>query len=133
MRGMKPLTVALMLAVLALSPGIFASTAQMDGNDLLKKCHYWFTDDNSKPTTDVGWLDMGECAGYLSGVTDVERMWKGVEGKTSTSSHYCMPNEVTNGQILKILKKWLDDNPNRLHERADLIIHFALVEAFPCK
>jgi hypothetical protein len=123
----------LALALLMLSPSAFASPTQLDGNDLLAKCHYWFVEDNSRPTTNMEWVDMGTCAGYLSGVTDVERIWKVVEGKTSKASHYCTPDEVTNGQKLKILKKWLDDNPNKLHERADLIIHRALLQAFPCK
>lgn len=121
------------LTILFLSPYAFASTAQIDGNDLIQKCHYFFTEDGSRATTDLEKLDEGFCAGYLSGVTDVEHMWKSVEGKSSKASHYCEPEEVTNGQILRILKKWLDDNPNKLHERADLIIHLALLEAFPCK
>jgi hypothetical protein len=123
----------LVLAVLILSQHAFAFTAQLDGNDLLAKCHYWFVEDKSQPTTNMEFIDMGTCAGYLSGVTDVESMWEAVEGKTSKASHYCIPDGVTNGQKLKILKKWLDDNPNKLHERADFIIHRALLQAFPCK
>lgn len=120
------------LDILITSHCAFASTAQMDGNDLLHKCHYFFADDGSMPTTNMERIDMGFCAGYLSGVTDRERMWQGVEGRSSKGSHYCMPDEVNNGQVLRILKKWLDDHPNRLHERADLIIHIALRDAFPC-
>lgn len=130
---MRDMKFVFALTILFLSPYAFASTAELDGNDLLHKCHYFFTEDGSRAKTNLDILDEGFCAGYLSGVTDIERMWKLVEGKSSKASHYCMPEEVTNGQVLRILKKWLDDNPNKLHERADLIIHFALLEAFACK
>ena len=104
----------------------------MDGNDLLKKCAPLWTDGHTGVETREQ-LDAAYCMGYVVGVTDVEAMWKAVEGKTAKGTHYCMPEEVNNGQILRILKKWLDDNPDKLHWRADLIIHRALLDAFPCK
>jgi len=76
---------------------------------------------------------MGYCAGYVSGVMDVEAVWNATEKGVSKATHYCIPKEANNGQVLRILKKWLDDNPAKLHWRADTIIHHALVEAFPCK
>jgi len=62
-------------------------------------------------------------------------MWKGVdkESHTRNAEHYCVPVEVSNGQAFKIVKKWLDDNPAKLHWRADTIIHVAFLQAFPCK
>ena len=86
-------------------------------------------------SNDTALLNTGYCGGYIDGVTDVEAMWKAVDKKAGINAHdhYCMPEEVTNGQVLKILKKWLDNNPEKLHWRADSIIHAALLEAFPCK
>ncbi|HKV79546.1 MAG TPA: Rap1a/Tai family immunity protein [Candidatus Sulfotelmatobacter sp.] len=109
-----------------------ASTAAMDGNDMLEKCKIFFIE-GFTPTSEAEKLDAGYCAGYFDGVLDSEAMWKGVEGNSSKSSHYCKPKEATKGQVLKIVKKWLDDNPDKLHLRADLIIHRALTEVFPCK
>ena len=117
--------------LLILSTLCHASTASMDGNDLLKKCASWWG--VKKDVEKVDYLDTGFCAGYLAGVMDVEAMWKGVEDKESKSSHYCKPEEVTNGQVLQIIKKWLNDSPDKLHWRADTIIHQALLAAFPCK
>jgi len=79
-------------------------------------------------------LDSGYCAGYIAGVLDVEAVWDKVEGKSSKASHDCPPAEgIPNEQVLRILKSWLDKNPEKLHWRADFIIHTALNEAFPCK
>jgi Rap1a immunity proteins len=123
----------IVVVVLMFAPTSHASTAAIDGNQLLTKCHYLFADTSIDHASRMELIDTGFCAGYLSGVTDVEAMWKGVEGKGSKSAQYCMPLEVTNGQMLRIIKKWLDDNPSKLHERGDTIIHDALREAFPCK
>jgi hypothetical protein len=83
--------------------------------------------------TDMERIDTGYCAGYVDGVISMEVMWKGVEGKTSHVSHYCLPEEVPHGQIFKIIKKWLDSNPDKLHWRAGTIIHSALLQAFSCR
>jgi hypothetical protein len=41
--------------------------------------------------------------------------------------------DCTEGQIYKIIKKWLDNNPAKLHFRADVIIYSALLDPFPCQ
>jgi hypothetical protein len=126
-------TVCFVILLLASSNVVHASTAQMDGNELLDKCHPFFS--HVAHPDDTTLLNEGYCAGYVMGVTDVEAMWKAIDTKAGTKAyeHYCMPEEVNNGQILKILKKWLDNNPEKLHWRADTILHVALLEAFPCK
>ena len=115
----------------------FASTAAMDGNDMLRKCKPLFDDITGAPetaTTLTEKLDSGYCGGYIAGVLDVEAAWEKVEGKSSKASHYCLPAEgIPSEQVLRILKSWLDKNPEKLHWRADSLIHTALIEAFPCK
>jgi hypothetical protein len=64
-------------------------------------------------------------------VLDVEAMWKAVEGTSSKGTHSCLPSDgIENGQVLRILKKWLDQTPEN---RADSFLHNALGQAFPCK
>lgn len=109
----------------------------MDGNELLSKCKPFFNDIGGSPQTDLTnaeRLDLGYCAGYIAGVLDIDSSWEAVEGKSSKATHYCFPPEgIPNGQVLRILKRWLDKYPEKLHWRADIIIHTALMEAFPCK
>ncbi len=108
-----------------------------DGNDMLEHCRPFFNDISGIPTpglTTPQKLDLGYCAGYLQGVLDVNEAWKIVEGRRSRAVQYCFPSAgVPNGQVLRIIKKGLDDNPDKLHKQPSVIIHAALVQAFPCK
>ena len=48
------------------------------GNELARKCKFFFADltGNTPATmTNTERIDMGYCAGYLDGVTDVEQKW----------------------------------------------------------
>lgn len=112
------------------APTFCAASRGMDGNKMLEDCQPLF-DDSLNPQGRKA-LDAAYCAGYVDGVLETHGMWKAVEGKTSQAAHYCMPAEVPNGQVLKIIKKWLDENPERLHWSGEVIIHKALMQAFPC-
>ena len=41
--------------------------------------------------------------------------------------------EVITGQIKKIVVKYLNDNPENLHNTASSLVQVALFEAFPCE
>jgi hypothetical protein len=45
----------------------------------------------------------------------------------------CIPNEVNQAQLARILVKWLRDHPERLHEPDYLLTFNAFHEAFPCQ
>ncbi len=45
----------------------------------------------------------------------------------------CVPDEVTVGQITKVVVKYLKDHPEKLHLGAGLLTMTALKDAFPCK
>lgn len=129
---------AIAFAILCLVPCLSAqdNVHVTTGNELMQKCRFFFADltGNTPATmTNSERIDMGYCAGYLDGVTDVEQTWDWVEGKSSKAAHYCMPNEVTKGQMLLVIKKWMEDHPAKLHEQASYLIHDAFLNAFPCK
>jgi hypothetical protein len=65
-----------------------------------------------------GW----SCASYLQGWTDV----------ASVFNVYCAPDGVTNGQIFKVVFKYLNNNPEKLHETKSVLVAQALKKAFPC-
>ena len=124
----------ILIVLLLCAPICMASTAQIDGNELVRRCKPFFDDVSGSGITtlsNIERLNMGYCAGYIAAVLDLETMWQAVEGKTSRALHPCMPQDVPNEQVLKILKKGTDNHPEKLHERADSIIIWALVEAFP--
>ncbi len=65
---------------------------------------------------------IAEYFGYLEGVKDV------LHGIA-----FCLPIHSTNGQYYKIVAKYLNNNPDKLHLSAFELVANALAEAFPCK
>jgi hypothetical protein len=127
---------SLLIVLILLAPSCFASTAQIDGNELVKRCKPFFDDVSGAgiaALSNIDRLNMGYCAGYIAAVLDMGSLWKAVEGNSSHALHECVPESVPNEQVLKVLKKWTDNHPEKLHERADSIIIWALADAFPCK
>jgi hypothetical protein len=81
----------------------------------------------------------GFCAGFIDGVLEAQVMWEVFESKGSVGTlkrnpqlSFCLPAEVTNGQVVKIFTKYLDDHPEELHEPAALLLVTSLRKAFPC-
>ncbi len=65
-------------------------------------------------------------SGYYSGyVTGLANGYNGI--------YFCPPTNVTNGQIYKIVAKYLKNNPDKLHLLADILVVNALRDVFPCK
>jgi hypothetical protein len=73
--------------------------------------------DNSKDPFMVALYD-----GYVTGVAD-----------TLYDISWCSPGNITIGQVLKIVSKYLNNNPQNLHSSAYSLVEQALKEAFPCK
>ena len=47
-------------------------------------------------------------------------------------SGFCLPKEITVGQLGLVVTKYLKENPNLLHASASGLIDLALKESFPC-
>jgi hypothetical protein len=61
-------------------------------------------------------------------------MWQiNDQSPTDPSKHFCLPDEATLGQAVRVAVKWLEDHPARLHERAIDLVLSALRENFPCR
>lgn len=46
---------------------------------------------------------------------------------------WCPPDEVKFTQVAKIVKKWLENHPERLHQTLAGAVDLALTDAFPCR
>ncbi|NEX63358.1 Rap1a/Tai family immunity protein [Noviherbaspirillum galbum] len=63
---------------------------------------------------------IGHFSGYVIGVADA-------------SSYWCPPSKgLTQGQLHKIVGKYIDNNPQKLHMPAASVVMLAFKEAFPC-
>lgn len=72
--------------------------------------------------------DAGFCGGYLIGLNEGLRI--AVE---RTKVNYCLPGGLTGEQMVRVIEKYLRENPQELHKpmRTNAIAAFA--KAFPCK
>jgi hypothetical protein len=101
---------ATLVGVALTLPPIPSSAENITGNELLR----WLDDPR-------GFTQLGGLA-YVSGAKD------GME----ISGEVCLPNGVSNGQVTKIVHKYLKENPAELHLPAVGIIYVSLGGTFPC-
>jgi Rap1a immunity proteins len=96
------------------------------GEELLQKCK-----------TESANYGSGFCHGFIAAVLDTLTMWEAsdsYEKRTHDKDvRFCLPAEVTNGQIVLVFVKYLEDHPEKLHMPANLLLVEALRKAFPCK
>jgi hypothetical protein len=45
---------------------------------------------------------------------------------------YCIPPKVTVGQVIGIVRKLLEEHPDKRHQEASAFVAVSLVNAFPC-
>ena len=102
------------LAALAMLLGSPASYAYTTGNNLVEHCK-----------DKEAYFGSGFCYGYMMGVANI-LTW------ASERNRICIPDGVTGGQVASIVTKYLKENPESLHESADLLVTVALGKAFPC-
>jgi hypothetical protein len=92
-----------------------------DGNHLLMQCQA-VVDTADKPN----WRDVHEAwnVGFCLGLA---------QGIPYGSPLVCPPAGVTNGQSVRVVVKFLNDNPEKLNLDEDELVTLALSKAFPCK
>jgi hypothetical protein len=78
-----------------------------------------------------------ECAGYVSGVLDADRLWYAAMLKERhldvLVKFYCIPDNFETKDAAKVFVDWLAKNPTFDKELAANAIAFALRDKFPCK
>lgn len=61
----------------------------------------------------------GVCSGFIVGVS-------------VSVDNICRRANVTNGQVIKVARKYLDDHPEELDQPAQVLVRRSLTKAFPC-
>lgn len=70
------------------------------------------------------------CTGYMQGINDSHFT---TQGWDKEATYYCKPDNVTAGQLMKITKKYMANNPGKLDWAASSLVLNALEGAFPCE
>jgi Rap1a immunity proteins len=120
-----------------------------DGTDMLKHCKAWvslldnsnFQDlDNPDTLRAMARGDLvngAHCVGYVQGVIDDHFSCQINETSSAAAldpvKHFCLPDGVTPNQTVRVIVKWLEDHPARLHEKAIGLVLDALRDNFPCR
>lgn len=100
-----------LVMLVLLSVGLFGD--MMTGNELQSMC-------KNK-------AEEMECLHYIVGTVDGINVGHYIEKK---SAFFSFPENVTRGQIVAIVKKHMENNPQELHRTASVIILVAVVDAF---
>lgn len=111
----------LLILVVCLSSGVVYA----DGNELMNKCAATerFMDRRDLQGND---LDIGYCLGYLQGVRNVMQVFQ-------RETNICWPKKgIDNGQAVRIIMKYMRDNPSTLHEDQLVIVIRAFRQAYSC-
>ena len=92
----------------------------MDGNTLAGLC-----------AADGG-FESGGCVGFIVGVADAfdHSHWSNTGG--IDGGEYCIPDSTTREQIVGLVVKSLDENPDQLGNLALHVVSNAFIDAFDC-
>ena len=107
---------------------------------LVRGCHVYLGDLEDPHAR----LEEGECIGVVKGLTAAAlaqgvdlamRQVKGIYRKSDPSPLFCIPLNTTNGQVVGVVIKYIDQHPpeNTKGSEFALLALRALQEAWPCK
>lgn len=126
------LLILLAVVVVPCSGTAQTQSSHTTGTELLTKCK------RALDTQTPGWIpfEAGWCMGYVEGVISG---WNGRATASSGSfeefqklSIGCFPQNVTMGQLVRVIVQYLETNPATLHFRAEALVRRALLTAFQC-
>lgn len=95
-----------------------ASAYFYSGNDLREPLREYRNAENQAPNTDYN--KAWEFRGYVVGIYD------------ATALEYCTPSDFRSHQLMAIVAKYLEDNPQSWSEPASDLVKRAISSAFPC-
>ena len=106
-------------AFLALVAAPAVAGSNLTGNDLLERCSASATENP---------IQWGVCLGYVAAIADALGQGRPINGVRA-----CPARDVTSGQMMDVVRQWLERNPARRHLTGSVLVAAALQQAFPCK
>ena len=106
-------------------PGISRS-----GSDFLEVCSSIESEENSNP---VRTHNNAICLGWVEGFVDGFTVHEELLGVPQKDRLVCVPRKVSPMQTVRVIKKYITDNPAKAHRPTRYVASLALAGAFPCK
>ncbi|MBA7495971.1 hypothetical protein ES702_06567 [subsurface metagenome] len=135
---MKTLS-SLIIVFMLLASSVAYGQESADGNMLLKRCNSAVRlsdEQSSKNFNFTQSLNAGVCLGKLEGMRTMNMLYRTtfLEGSDQTR-FWCLPGNISisNSQAARIVVKYLNDHPEKLHDEGWELAVIAFNEAFPCK
>jgi hypothetical protein len=106
-----------------------------DGSSLFTKCSLAQRVFDGETLSSADAAEGAFCVGYLWGSHDTDFMVQMLEEreKITLMKHACPPSNSSTAQAVRIVVKYLRDNPERLHMPASVLVTDAIRSSFPCK
>jgi Rap1a immunity proteins len=110
-----------------------ADVKDVDGNRVLEYCtsSVQFMDNGSfssrTQSTPASW-----CTGWVTGVTQALDLARRLSDTQDQKNYPCLAG-IASGQAIRVIVKYLRENPEKLREPAVTLSLAALQRAFPCK
>ena len=98
-----------------------------DGNALLADCGDAL---KGKLSSATAFFKAGFCQGHIIGISSYNEYLNAVDAKRRV---FCVPGSVTLNQNIRVVMKYLNEHPERLHFPDTLLIIEAFRESFPCR
>jgi Rap1a immunity proteins len=125
------LLLLLFLAAVTIHSPSLSEAQDLDGVRLLRACGAAVKQQDGMNVSDQDMLESLWCIGYVQGFLDSISITQSVTG---SRQGVCLPPQgVANDQAVRILVKYLRDNPQSLHESGRSSLYIALAKAFPCR
>jgi len=100
------------------------------GSDFLEVC----SSIDSESTRDPARIYRdATCLGWVEGFADGFTVHEELLSVPKKDRMACVPHEVTTIQTVRVIKKYVADNPEKAHRPTRYIASIALAGAFPCK
>lgn len=127
---MKTGLVAVVLVGMLGSGAAMAADAGFDGNELLMQCQYYIKLVDGGTVKTNAHFSAGACGGFVHGVLATTLFYS---DELKKDEKFCVPNNATYAQLVRVVVKYLTDNPKRLNETQMVLTWAALRDAYPCK
>ena len=127
---MRHIAICCFVWLLVLLPS--ASRAQgPPGSELLRACGAAQKQSDGIKISDEEAIGSIYCIGYISGFLDSLALSSAASGG---GQKICLPQRgITNDQAVRVLVKFLRENPQTLHESGRMSLYIALARTFPCR
>ena len=126
------------LLLFVLGTSLFAQTEESletSGNAFLRICSVVDKENDMEHLSVDQKVALMSCLNYVSGFTngvDVEMQFVKNATKQSTHAPFCVPESIKNTQMVRVVLKYIRDNPLAARRNTNSLIMFSLGELYPC-